>query len=75
MDQIRIRELQIFARHGVHPEETRLGQMFILNVWMEQSLSKAGKHDDLDASVSYSDAARKIQVWVTEENLDLTKDF
>ena len=39
MDQIRIRELQIFARHGVHPEETRLGQMFILNVWMEQSLS------------------------------------
>ena len=71
MDQIRIRELQIFARHGVHPEETRLGQMFILNVWMEQSLSKAGKHDDLDASVSYSDAARKIQVWVTEENFQL----
>lgn len=70
-DQIRIENLKIFAHHGVHPEENRLGQQFIVSVCMELSTAKAGREDDLTASVSYSDAARMIAVWVQEENFQL----
>ena len=28
MDQIKIEDLEIFANHGVYPEENRLGQKF-----------------------------------------------
>ena len=30
-DEIRIRGLRVFAHHGVFPEETRLGQTFVVN--------------------------------------------
>lgn len=30
MDQIKIENLEIFANHGVYPEENRLGQKFLV---------------------------------------------
>ena len=36
-DEIRIRGLRIFAHHGVFPEETRLGQMFVINATLYTS--------------------------------------
>ena len=31
-DEIHIEDLEIYARHGVFPEETKLGQRFIVSV-------------------------------------------
>ena len=31
MDKIEIRDLEIFANHGVFPEETALGQKFVVS--------------------------------------------
>ena len=31
MDQIKIENLEIFANHGVYPEENRLGQKFLVS--------------------------------------------
>ena len=42
MDKIKITDLEIFARHGVMPEETALGQKFIISAELSLSLEKAG---------------------------------
>ena len=31
MDMIYIKELAVFANHGVYPEENRLGQKFVIS--------------------------------------------
>ena len=53
MDKIRIENLEVFANHGVFPEETKLGQKFLVSCSLYLDTRKAGKKDDLDASVHY----------------------
>ena len=53
MDQIKIENLEIFANHGVYPEENRLGQKFLVSCILYVDTRKAGKTDDLEASVNY----------------------
>ena len=38
MDQIKIENLEIFANHGVYPEENRLGQKFLVSCILYLSL-------------------------------------
>ena len=38
MDKIKIRNLEIFAHHGVFPEENVLGQKFIINATLYTDL-------------------------------------
>lgn len=53
MDKIKIIELEIFARHGVMPEETALGQKFIISAELMLDTEAAGLNDNLDKSVHY----------------------
>ena len=55
LDEIRIRGLHIFAHHGVFPEETRLGQMFVVNATLYTSTRKGGLADALEDTISYAD--------------------
>ena len=54
-DVIRIRGLRIFAHHGVFEEETRLGQMFVVNATLYTSTRKGGLADALEDTISYAD--------------------
>lgn len=47
MDKIEIRDLEIFANHGVFPEETALGQKFVVSAVMYTETRPAGLTDDL----------------------------
>ena len=51
MDEIRIVDLEVFANHGVFPEENALGQKFIVNLVLRGDFSAACKSDALDDSV------------------------
>lgn len=53
MDKITIKDLVVFANHGVFPEETALGQKFVISCTLYVDTLRAGKTDDLDASVNY----------------------
>lgn len=55
MDKIYLNELMFYGYHGVLPEETKLGQRFILDIVVELDTKKAGETDDLSYSVSYAD--------------------
>ena len=45
MDEIRIVDLEVFANHGVFPEENALGQKFIVNLVLRGDFSAACKSD------------------------------
>ena len=61
-DEIRIRGLRIFAHHGVFEEETRLGQMFVVNATLHTSTRQGGLADALEQTISYAD----VCVFLTE---------
>lgn len=55
MDKIRIENLEIFAHHGVYPEETENGQRFYINAVLYLETRRAGLADDLSLSVNYGE--------------------
>ena len=54
MDKIEIRNLEIFANHGVFPEENVLGQKFVVSATLYTDTRKAGLSDELTASIPVS---------------------
>lgn len=54
MDKILIRDLKIFAYHGVHYEEKENGQTFIFDIDVCVDLSVPCKSDNVEDTVNYS---------------------
>ena len=71
MDKIRIQNLEVFGNHGVFPEETKLGQKFIVSCTMFLETRRAGKEDDLDASVHYGLVSHLIKKEMEEKTFAL----
>ncbi len=65
-DEIHIENLEFFARHGVFPEETKLGQKFIVSLTMYMNTRKAGKSDNLEISVDYGAVSHFITDYMKE---------
>ncbi|MDF2926326.1 MAG: hypothetical protein K0R57_5240 [Paenibacillaceae bacterium] len=61
MDRIVLERMQFFGYHGVLPEETRLGQRFVIDVEMFLDLEPAGRSDDLNLTVNYAEAYAKVK--------------
>lgn len=55
VDKIYVNQMEFYGYHGVFPEETKLGQRFIVDVIVETDLSKAGHSDHLDDSINYGE--------------------
>ncbi len=70
-DEIKIEGLVIFAHHGVYPEETKLGQTFIVNATLYTDTKAAGYSDDLTQSVNYGTACSEIYTFLTEHTYKL----
>ena len=71
MDRIWIKDLEIFAYHGVLAEEKRNGQNFYVTVSMDVDLHAAGMTDDLDKTVNYAEVCERIRRTMQEESYDL----
>ena len=61
MDKIKIKDLEVFANHGVFPEETVLGQKFLVSCAIHLNTRKAGITDLLDESVNYGTICHLIK--------------
>lgn len=61
-DKIYIENLQVFANHGVFPEETVLGQKFVVSAVLYTKTRKAGKTDRLEYSTHYGE----VSLFMTE---------
>lgn len=60
-DHIRLTRIGVFAYHGVHPEEQRLGQRFYISLDCQLDLSAAGQTDDFSKTVCYATLAERVQ--------------
>jgi dihydroneopterin aldolase len=67
MDEIRLTGLTFFGFHGANPEETTLGQRFVVDAALSVDLSRAAQSDDLRDTVSYSSVFKFIRSVVEGE--------
>lgn len=65
-DQIKIKDLEIFANHGVFPEETKLGQKFLVSITMYTDTRRAGMTDELTASIHYGEVSQFVNSYMKE---------
>lgn len=71
MDKIIIEDLQIYAYHGVAPEEKINGQMFMVSLKIGVSLEKPAVSDDVNDTLSYADVCNDIQMVLQHKNHNL----
>lgn len=71
MDKILIRDLKIFAYHGVNPEEKRDGQNFVFDIDLSVNMTKACYSDDVNDTVSYAKVIKTVNRVCTSEKYDL----
>ena len=71
MDQIRIEQLEVFAKHGAIPEENVLGQKFLVSAVLFTETRKAGRNDQLDQTISYGRASKFMERYLREHTFQL----
>ncbi|HIZ74041.1 MAG TPA: 2-amino-4-hydroxy-6-hydroxymethyldihydropteridine diphosphokinase [Candidatus Mediterraneibacter stercoravium] len=70
-DKIKITDLEVFANHGVFPEENVLGQKFLVSATLYTDTRKAGLTDDLNASIHYGEISAFIDRYLREHTFKL----
>ncbi|MCD8110312.1 MAG: 2-amino-4-hydroxy-6-hydroxymethyldihydropteridine diphosphokinase [Clostridiales bacterium] len=70
-DQIRIQNLEVYAYHGVFPEEAKLGQKFLVDAVLYTDLREAGFSDHISASVDYGFVCHFITEFMKENTFQL----
>ena len=71
MDKILIRDLKIFAYHGVNEEEKINGQNFVFDIDLFVNMTKACYSDDVNDTVSYAKVIKTVTKVVTEKKYNL----
>ena len=71
MDKIRIEDLEVYAKHGVFPEENVLGQKFLVSVTLYTDTKNAGMTDDLGTSIDYGKVCKQIDQFLKNNTYKL----
>lgn len=71
MDKIMIMGLEIYAYHGVNPEEKENGQPFVMDITLCADLNEAKKSDCLENTVNYAAVRKTVERAFTAEKYDL----
>ena len=71
MDEIRIKNLECYAFHGVFPEENAKGQLFYINGILYTDVRHAGQKDDLTLSTDYGEVCHFMHQWMEEHTYRL----
>lgn len=70
-DKITIEDLEIFANHGVFPEENKLGQKFMVSAILYTNTLRAGRTDELAASIDYGAVSHFITSYMQKYTFKL----
>lgn len=71
MDKIIIKDLEIYANHGVFKEERELGQKFLVSAVLYLDTRKAAKEDDVNETIDYGKVCFRITRFLTEHTYKL----
>ena len=64
MDRINIKNFEVFANHGVLPEENVLGQKYMISAALYTDLRRAGTSDVLEKSIDYNVICRDVKNYI-----------
>lgn len=70
-DEIRIENLECYARHGLYDRERQEGQLFYVNAVLYTDTARAGRTDDLIFSTDYGAVCHFINDWMKEHTRSL----
>jgi dihydroneopterin aldolase len=70
-DRIQLHGIQFYSYHGVHDEERRLGQRFLVDVVLELDLTAGEEDDDRTAPVDYAQVYAAVLAIGTQEKFRL----
>lgn len=71
MDKIYLKDIEIFANHGLFKEEKILGQKFILSLELSLDIKECAITQDLTKSVHYGELCNKVIDLFQSESIDL----
>lgn len=71
MDKIIIKDLEIYANHGVLKEERELGQKFVVSCVLYLDTRKAASDDDINQTIDYGKICFRITRFLTERTYKL----
>lgn len=71
MDSIIIKDLSLYAYHGVNPEEKEMGQRFELDLRVMLDLSLPCVTDRVEDTVSYAKIIKAVRTHFTSRSYDL----
>ena len=71
MNQIIIKNLKIFAYHGVHDFEKKDGQDFFVDAILDLPEMPGFENDEISRVISYSDVVRSIKKVMTKKSYNL----
>lgn len=71
MDKLHIKDLEVYAFHGVNKEEKLMGQRFLISLEISLDLRTAGLNDDLSKTVNYAELCYDIEREFTRVKFDL----
>lgn len=71
MEEIFIKELQVFGHHGVYENEKTNGQMFLIDCEIETEFSQAVASDNLAETVDYGNVCMFIKEYFSNHTYDL----
>lgn len=66
---IEIKDLRIFAYHGVYPEERILGNRYLIDVMLKADISQAVTSDNLEDTINYAEVVSIVQNEMQETSL------
>ena len=70
-DEIHIDDLEVYAHHGVFPQEKEKGQLFYVNLVLYTDTRRAGQQDELTLSTHYGEVCHLVTRWMQEHTYDL----
>ena len=71
MDRLQLTGIEVFAHHGVLPEEKQIGQRFLIDLDIEADLKPAGNSDSLADTIDYGGLAIKVHELVAGSRWNL----
>jgi len=71
MDKVNIKNLEVYAYHGVFQEEKLQGQVFVISATLYTDLRPAGKTDDLAKTLDYGEICHFIKSFVIGNKFNL----
>ncbi|SFB31977.1 dihydroneopterin aldolase [Lentibacillus halodurans] len=73
MDKILMNQMAFYGYHGLFPEETKLGQRFLVDVDLMLDLKKSSRTDDMNDSIDYGEVYDVVKEIVEGEPKNLVE--